>query len=527
MGDELKVILAGYTVDAEVIEKAKRGGSVNPDEFSPECVPAAYARISRDPREIPELRADSRTDVEAARKSNANIIFDMGHKAVGNIATFQFDIIGLSRLAVEELEERRIASGYIEKSQRYIKMKGDFIVPKEYSPIDAVKFRHLVEEVQNRFYLDNVDKLIELQFSKNPDLAAKAREAMSKGVSDKMNRVKNTLEGWGKEDTRYSLGLSTQAQIGTAFSATSLEHAIRNMKYSELAEARDLAQKLFDVTKDIAPSLILYTDPEIFQKSFKGKELHDENFRETPRHMKKVVEETFERLKWVPQLSVYTTKSKGDTTMVRCNDPDTNVMAALLFTNSKMPIEFCYRVAAYMKSNGEEALNFMKAIHQYVTEFDNPPREFESSSQFTYEVKLSSSAFAQLKRHRMMTLLSQDYDTDLGIVVPESVKEAGLEQQLRDTCGRSAELYREFLPRYGKAAEYCLTNAHMRRVLVSINPREINHLSRQRCDSHAQWDIRQHAHDMLYLGKEIAPLALLLACGKDEFAELHKKIYGE
>ena len=71
----------------------------------------------------------------------------------------------------------------------------------------------------------------------------------------------------------------------------------------------------------------------------------------------------------------------------------------------------------------------------------------------------SSSAFAQLKRHRMMTLLSQDYDPDLGIVVPDSIREVGLEQQLKDVCDRSAELYNEFLPRYGRAAEYCLTNA--------------------------------------------------------------------
>ena len=90
----MKVILAGYNVDAEILEKLKQGERVPPERVSPEAVPAAYARISRDPRPIPELRAESREEVEAARRSNKNIIFGLGHKSVGNHANFNFDVLG-------------------------------------------------------------------------------------------------------------------------------------------------------------------------------------------------------------------------------------------------------------------------------------------------------------------------------------------------------------------------------------------------------------------------------------------------
>jgi thymidylate synthase ThyX len=124
-----------------------------------------------------------------------------------------------------------------------------------------------------------------------------------------------------------------------------------------------------------------------------------------------------------------------------------------------------------------------------------------------------------------MTLLYQDYDTSLGVTVPDSIKAVGLEKEFMAVCKKSEELYREFRPKYGKAAEYCLTNSHRRRVLVAINPREMNHFSRQRCDSHAQWDIRDKSHKMVSLAKERAPLSNLLTCGKDQFKILQSEVY--
>ena len=87
--------------------------------MTPETICASYARISRDPRSIPELRANARNDVERARKTNSNIIFNVGHKSIAEHAQFNFDIMGLSRICVETLEKKRLC-GYTEKSQRYI-----------------------------------------------------------------------------------------------------------------------------------------------------------------------------------------------------------------------------------------------------------------------------------------------------------------------------------------------------------------------------------------------------------------------
>jgi thymidylate synthase ThyX len=517
MAEGLKVILAGYNVDAEVIEALKRGEGVATANLSPETIPASYARISRDPRTIPELRADARKDVAKARRSNANIIFDMGHKSVGNHACFNFDILGISRLAVEWLEARRAGAGYTEKSQRYVTLKGDYVVPEELAGPDRERFGRLVEDVQNAFYLDTYETLVRHHFERNGVAYAPPGQG-------KRNA---TLEGLGKEDARYGLGLATATQVGTTFTATALESAVRNMKYEELAEVRELAQRLFDAVKDIAPSLILYTDAAIFQKSFPKSQLRDDNFRLTPKRVRTAVNEAFARYGEArPQRSKAALEQLDEITLISCADVDTNVMAAALHANSRRSAEDCYRLAGWLAENEEPGRAFMRELLAHVTEFDNPPRFFEHGGGLMFEAVMSSSCFAQMKRHRMMTLLSQEYDPSLGITVPDSVRQTGVADRLEGVCGLSADLYREFQAAYGRAGEYCVTNAHRRRVLMSMNPRELNHLARQRCDAHAQWEIRELSQKMVALARRVAPLATLTTCGKDEFDALYRRVYG-
>jgi thymidylate synthase ThyX len=124
-----------------------------------------------------------------------------------------------------------------------------------------------------------------------------------------------------------------------------------------------------------------------------------------------------------------------------------------------------------------------------------------------------------------MTLLAQDYNPALSYTIPESVSEINASKELTDICDESSKLYYEFKEKYGKAAEYCLTNAHRRNVLVATNMRELYHISRMREDLHAQWDIRDLASYMSTLAKEKAPLTSMLLGGKSQFKEIRKKMY--
>jgi thymidylate synthase ThyX len=174
----------------------------------------------------------------------------------------------------------------------------------------------------------------------------------------------------------------------------------------------------------------------------------------------------------------------------------------------------------------EQASRGFKAVFGGLQAWDAPPRAFELA-RFRFELVVSASCFAQLKRHRMATLLPQAYEPALGHIVPPLIREAGLEhilgQALLAATGMHAELVRRGLP---FAAPYALTQAHRRRVIVEMDARELYHFSRLRQDSHAQWDIRAIADRMVAQAKQACPLTMALACGKDEFARLKADIVG-
>ncbi|MBT3169627.1 MAG: FAD-dependent thymidylate synthase [Candidatus Cloacimonetes bacterium] len=510
----MKVTLAGFNIDKNLIDKLPTGTIATPETIS-----AAYARISRDPRDVDKLREESLLQVKKARKSNQAIVFGMSHHSVAEHAYFNFDILQISRLALEELEARRIGAAYTEKSQRYITLKGDFVVPSEFSEADVVKFKELVE-LQNKFYENNLGKLTKYQFENNPELAEDAAISKNKGTSDKMNRAQNTLEGWAKEDARYALSLATQAQLGMSFNARTLEHAIRILRHSKLAECRELSQKLFNVTKNVAPSLIILTDPNEFKKAFKT-ELQDDYFELTKSHLEKYVADLSEKYlaKSVEKLPIILESEHEK--LIQSENVDLDIAVAILHHNSKLSVEDAYRLASFILAKKKGKDFFAKCL-KHISAFDSVPREFEFCGNLKFEIVVSSSNFAQLKRHRLMTILAQDYDPNLGITIPASIKAIGAEKELVEICQKSEKLYFEFLSKYGKVAEYCLTNAHRRRVLIASNPRELYHLSRLREDEHAQWDIKETAARMLNLAKKIAPHSFIFSGGKNEFEKIKR-----
>ncbi|MBM3312244.1 MAG: FAD-dependent thymidylate synthase, partial [Candidatus Aminicenantes bacterium] len=162
----MKVVLAGYNVDRDVLDELKRRGPERLD-VTPETLSASYARISRDPRPAGELRRSAREEVEKARRSNRTIIFQMGHHSVAEHAVFNFDILGASRLAIEELERFRLAS-FTEKSQRYITLGDDFVVPDEIAASEGRELFIDTVKAQNALYHRLYGRLKPYVFGQNP-----------------------------------------------------------------------------------------------------------------------------------------------------------------------------------------------------------------------------------------------------------------------------------------------------------------------------------------------------------------------
>ena len=481
----MKILLAGYNVDYNLIGELKEKSALK-QELTPETISAAYARISRSPKPVNELRQDSRAEVEKARKSNRNIVFEMGHSSVAEHAVFNIDVIGVSRLLVEEIEKFRLCS-YTEKSQRYVLFDKDFVVPEEI--VEAGLKDVFVETVQmqNDFYHQLYEQLRPYVFEQNKALAENAAN-------------KSMLEGWAKEDARYAIALATETQLGMTINARNLELMLRRLAALPLAEARLYSEKLYAVTQNIAPSLIRYTEATDY----------DRYTRHNLRAMGKKLP--------VPKVN----QSQDVRLISSTQDADTVAMASLLFASSGLRYDHCLRQAKRMSLR--DAKGLFKTVFENIQPYDAVLRELENVD-LLFELILSASCFAQIKRHRMATIVSQDYDPALGVTLPKAVRAIGRQKEFMAMIKKTNSVYAIIREKNPDAAAYVLTNAHRKRVLMKLNARELYHLARLRADAHAQWDIRELSEKMLKQARKVMPLTLMMACGKDGFAAQQKKYF--
>jgi flavin-dependent thymidylate synthase len=494
----MRVVLAGYNVDKEVIDELKRR-SPHRDDVTPETLSASYARISRDARPADELRRLARQEVERARRSNQAIIFKMGHHSVAEHAVFNFDIIGVSRLALEEVEKFRLCS-YTEKSQRYIKLGDDFVIPEEIRSAGLERgFVRTIRE-QNSLYHKLYEKLKPYLFIKYRELA-----------EDPRNHP--LLESWAKEDARYAVSLATEGQVGLTVNARNLEFLIRRFASKKLAELRRVNEQIYALAREVAPSIIVFTEPTDFDSR-----TYDE-LKETTR--------PFFGAKGRAGEKRALRRPAGEDAVALVDstaDGDDRILAALLHTSTGAPYNLCLKRVRWLAP--DQKAEIIKTALRHMEFFDFPPREFEYAD-LTFSLLVSASCFAQLKRHRMATLTAQDYDPALGVTVPPTVEAVGAGRDFRELSARTNETYSLLLPKTGPAAAYVLTNAHRRRVLLKVNVRELYHISRLREDPAAQWEIRETAGRMGELARKEMPLSCLLLGGKNRYPALYHKVFGK
>lgn len=124
-----------------------------------------------------------------------------------------------------------------------------------------------------------------------------------------------------------------------------------------------------------------------------------------------------------------------------------------------------------------------RLLATYVGERTNrrhrPGRAFERAV-YTFDVVSDYGAFRDLQRHRMCTIVWQRLTPDLGFEVPPEVSAAGLGERYAGSVGRLAELYRALEPRFPAQAPYAVSMAHRIRYAMTMNARELMHLTELR-----------------------------------------------
>jgi flavin-dependent thymidylate synthase len=490
------VKLAGFNVDIENIRILNDIISRYPDiteddikkikklHWTPETISASYARISRDPRPIEELREIARNEIEKSRKSNTSIIFDMGHSSIAEHGVFNIDIIGISRLLAETLQKSRLAS-FTEKSQRYIKIGEDILLPEEFKKNKDLfnQYKELTKilfETYNKLH----DNILPYFLDQNPGITKN-----DKGYRDIINLA--------KEDARYILPLATLTQVGMTINARSLEKMIKRLNSSPLIEANLLGEKLFKIIEGYAPSLVKYTKPD---------EYNTDTYKDINN--------------FTGDISVE--KNNKEVVLIKIdNDIEELILSAFIVKTTGIDLASAIDLVKSYDKNKKETL-FKQSV-KHLKSYDSVLREYELGD-VIFNLTVSSSCYAQLKRHRIATIIDGNYSTKLDVTIPESIIKTGNKNLFMENILRINDLYDKIKNNYGLSSDYILSNAHRKNVILKCNFRELVHITRLRSDKHAQWDIRNISDKMIEEVKAKMPLFSKLLGGKHDFERIKNQI---
>jgi flavin-dependent thymidylate synthase len=457
-----KIVLAGFNVDKSLIDQLP-----NQKLATPEVISAAYARISRSKKDVTSLRKEAISEIDKARESNNMILYEMGHSSIAEHSVFNFDLIGVSRYVTEFIQRSRLAS-FTEKSQRYVTLKGDYVIPPELRGHALDKEFHEVIALQNSLY----NKYYEA--------------AKSKLEQEDFPGGKRDLQSRAKEDARYFLSLATETQMGMTINARNLEKLLRRLDKTGLTEAQEIRKDILAQVEDIAPSIIKYTKADRYERKVLG-------------------------------INSHTSPDLKDIDLLYADEHgDEKILTSVLYESSGMSWNRLYDIV--MRMSEEEKSDWFTKIFADMKSFHSVHRGFENAGA-GFEALISSSCFAQLKRHRMSTILHSDYNPSYGFVLPPLLVDLIDPDELDHFQNRVAGLYHQLKEIHPLLGNYILTNGHKLRVTISFSMREFYHFARLRSDQHAQWEIRDLSDKLICELQKLFPLASGMLSGKHEFKE--------
>jgi thymidylate synthase ThyX len=451
---------------------------LSPRVLSPETIAVAFAKTSRSPESFRDIAAE--LSDEKSAQFHEKWVVGYGHASVAEHAVLHIAFENVSRIAIESIESNRLAS-YTEKSTRYQKWgRDDFTIPPE---LDGHPLRaEYVDTVRLLFkaYADSLNPVRSLIFERFPRRENEKDEAWDRRIRSKYVDV-----------CRFILPAAALANVGMTANARVIENMIRKMLSHELAEVREIGAKVKEVSKAETPTLVKYAD---------------------------VVRYLVETCKAIGELEI------GELETEPCEwcslidydkDGEKKVLAAALYRFGEMTYT---DALAYVGSLGDEAkTDLAESLLGRLDKYDVPLRELEYST-YTFDLVMDQGAYAEFKRHRMMTQTPQRLTTRLGYATPLLITEAGFGSEYEAAMDAAAKMYEKLYQFSPAAAQYIVPNGFNRRVLARFNLREAYAFCQLRSAANAHFSIRRVAQRVY---KEMARVHPLLT----KYMKLHDETW--
>jgi thymidylate synthase ThyX len=441
---------------------------LSPRSLSPETIAVAFAKTSRSPESFRAIAAE--LSDEKSAQFHEKWVVGYGHASVAEHAVLHIAFENVSRLAIECIEGNRLAS-YTEKSTRYQKWgSDDFTIPPELAGHSlCTEYRETVRFLF-KTYMDSLEPVRKLVLDRFPRRENEKEEAWDRRIRSKYVDV-----------CRFILPAASLANVGMTANARVLENTIRKMISHELAEVREIGERVKEVALGETPTLVKYAEAVPYLL---------ETCREIGGWESGGADARREDQGWC-RLTDYD------------KDGEQKVLAAALYRFGEMA--YADALALVQSMSAERQSQLADSLLGRLGKYDVPLRELEYCN-YTFDLVMDQGAYAEFKRHRMMTQTPQKLTTRLGYAMPRLIMEAGFGPQYEAAMDAAAELYEKLYQENPHVAQYVVPNGFNRRVLAQFNLREAYAFCQLRSAANAHFSIRRLAQRIHEEMKRVHPL---------------------
>jgi thymidylate synthase ThyX len=436
---------------------------LNPKELSPEVIAVAFAKTSRSPESFREIAAGL-TDEKSAEFHDKWVV-GYGHASVAEHAVLHLALENVSRLAIEAIESNRLAS-YTEKSTRYQLFDRDAY----YTPaaIAASPYAEL--------YRDTIHLLFDTYFASIEPVRAVILQKYPRHEGEHEKKYEGRIRSKWIDNCRYLLPTATLANVGMTANARVLEHAISKLLSHPLEEVRAIGAEMKCVAQGETPTLVKYANrSEYLAKQMQNPDGRSQNASGAIAALKLVAYD---------------------------QDAEAKVVAACLYRAGGIDFEQA-RAQAQAMTPAQRAEIIGAALADR-GEFDVPLRELEHTT-LTLDCVLDQGAYFDVKRHRIMTQTPQPLTVELGYATPQAIAEAGFAAEYDRAQAAAAQAYRTIAAEFPHEAAYVIPNAYNRRVLLTLNLRELFHFAHLRGAPNGHFAYRRVALKAYEIAREVYP----------------------
>ncbi len=442
---------------------------LSPRALSAETIAVAFAKTSRAPESFREIAAE--LSDEKSAQFHEKWVVGYGHASVAEHAVLHIAFENVSRVAIETIESSRLAS-YTEKSTRYQKWgPDDFTIPPELHEVGHPLRDEFIQTVRLLFstYAESLEPVKSLVVERTPRRDNESDEAYDRRIrSQYVDRC------------RFILPAAANANVGMTANARIIEMVIRKMLSHPLAEVRQIGEKVKEVSKAETPTLVKYADAVQY-----------------------VVETVKQLSANSEQLSVKSGRADWCALIDYDKDGEKKILAAALYRFNEMPYKEALAYVKTLKKKERERL--AEALLGKLGKYDVPLRELEYAT-YTFDLVMDQGAYAEFKRHRMMTQTPQRLTTRLGFTIPLLVTEAGFGSRYEAAMQSASDMYEKLHAFNPDVAQYIVPNGFNRRVLAQFNLREAFAFCQLRSAANAHFSIRRVAQRIYEEMTRVHPL---------------------